>query len=234
MDSADRRRILITVLTYPHPSRKYKETVCTAGITEDGQWVRLYPLPLRSLPREQQLRKWHWVELGTLPPTNDVRPESRRPLLDDLVIGKKLDPAKDREERRRLIDLLPHRTLAGWELAYEQDKTSLGVLVPRRVLDVEHMSEDDDWTEAQKSELSQLDLFADRTSAKETHCSILLEKDGSEHWDASINWPRWFSVPNSDDREVDGTPSASIDPHNSATILRRCQVLPAVREVLIV
>jgi hypothetical protein len=76
--------------------------------------------------------------------------------------------------------------------------------------------------------------FADRTSAKETHCSILLEKDGSEHWDASINWPRWFSVPNSDDREVDGTPSASIDPHNSATILRRCQVLPAVREVLIV
>ena len=159
--SSNRQRILITVLTYPHPSKKYQETVCTAGITEDGQWVRLYPLPLRSLPKEQQLRKWHWVELGTLPPTKDVRPESRRPLLDDLVVGVKLDPAKDREERRRLIDLLPHRSLAGWEAAYEQDKTSLGVLVPKRVLDVEHEAEDDDWTEAERSALSQLDLFAD-------------------------------------------------------------------------
>jgi hypothetical protein len=159
--SSERQRILITVLTYPHPSKKYQETVCTAGITETGQWVRLYPLPLRTLPREQQLRKWHWVELGTLPPTNDVRPESRRPLLDDLVVGAKLDPERDREERRRLIDLLPQRSLAGWEAAYEQDKTSLGLLVPSRVLDVEHEAEDEDWTEADKAALSQLDLFAD-------------------------------------------------------------------------
>jgi hypothetical protein len=26
-------KVLITVLTYPHPSKKYQEIVCTAGVT---------------------------------------------------------------------------------------------------------------------------------------------------------------------------------------------------------
>ena len=30
-------KVLITVLTYPHPSEKYKELICTAGVTEDGR-----------------------------------------------------------------------------------------------------------------------------------------------------------------------------------------------------
>jgi hypothetical protein len=36
-------KVLITVMTYPHPSRGYQELVCTAGITENDDWVRLYP-----------------------------------------------------------------------------------------------------------------------------------------------------------------------------------------------
>lgn len=43
------KRVLVTVLTYPTPSDKYIETVCTAGITEDYQWIRIYPLRLRLL-----------------------------------------------------------------------------------------------------------------------------------------------------------------------------------------
>lgn len=161
MAFSERQRILITVLTYPHPSQKYQETVCTAGITESGLWVRLYPLPLRSLPKEQQLRKWHWVEIDTLRPTNDTRPESRRPVIDGMVVGAKLDPTRDREERRRLIDQLPHRSLSEWEEAYSVDKTSLGVLIPKRVMAVEHDHEDEDWTESEKAKLSQMGLFAD-------------------------------------------------------------------------
>ena len=40
-------KVLITVMTYPHPSRGYRELVCTAGITEAGDWVRLYPVDYR-------------------------------------------------------------------------------------------------------------------------------------------------------------------------------------------
>ena len=40
-ERTERTRVLITVMTYPHPSERYQELVCTAGVTEDGKWVRL-------------------------------------------------------------------------------------------------------------------------------------------------------------------------------------------------
>ena len=38
-------RVLVTVKAYPKPSGKYEELVCTAGFTESGKWIRIYPLP---------------------------------------------------------------------------------------------------------------------------------------------------------------------------------------------
>jgi hypothetical protein len=43
-----RKKVLLTVTTYPLPSRSYDELVCTAGILEDGSWIRIYPVPLRT------------------------------------------------------------------------------------------------------------------------------------------------------------------------------------------
>jgi hypothetical protein len=37
-------RVFITVMTYPAPSGKNNEIVCTAGIGEDGRWIRIYPV----------------------------------------------------------------------------------------------------------------------------------------------------------------------------------------------
>lgn len=34
-------RVLVVVKTYPNPSQKYLETVCTAGITDDGRLIRM-------------------------------------------------------------------------------------------------------------------------------------------------------------------------------------------------
>ena len=39
------QKVFILVKTYPNLSKKYDELVCTAGICEDGSWVRIYPLP---------------------------------------------------------------------------------------------------------------------------------------------------------------------------------------------
>ena len=55
-----KKRVLVTVLTYPCPSEKYIETVCTAGITEDGEWIRIYPIKLRLL--HERLRKFSWYD----------------------------------------------------------------------------------------------------------------------------------------------------------------------------
>jgi len=35
----ERKRVYITVKTYPTLSEKYDELVCTAGISEDGSWI---------------------------------------------------------------------------------------------------------------------------------------------------------------------------------------------------
>ena len=44
-----KKKILISVTTYPLPSRSYDELVCTAGFLEDGSWIRIYPVPLSFL-----------------------------------------------------------------------------------------------------------------------------------------------------------------------------------------
>ena len=49
----EKTRVLITVMTYPHPSVSYRELVCTAGITDNYNWVRLYPIDYRYMPPEK-------------------------------------------------------------------------------------------------------------------------------------------------------------------------------------
>jgi len=71
----ERKRVLITVKAYPLPSRSYDELVCTAGITEDSKWVRIYPVPFRFLRDEGQYSKYQWVEIDLEGRQDDFRPE---------------------------------------------------------------------------------------------------------------------------------------------------------------
>ena len=51
----DTKDILILVKTYPEISRKYTETVCTAGIlSETKELIRLYPVRYRYLEGDNQ------------------------------------------------------------------------------------------------------------------------------------------------------------------------------------
>ncbi len=74
-----RNKILITVKTYSSISSKYEELVCTAGFDEDGNFIRIYPIPFRKLDYEKQYRKYWWVEMDLVKNTNDFRPDSSRP-----------------------------------------------------------------------------------------------------------------------------------------------------------
>lgn len=79
-----RLKILLTVTTYPLPSRSYDELVCTAGILEDGSWIRIYPVPLSFLIDLKQSGKvnnvkYTWVELELNKRKDDFRPESYSP-----------------------------------------------------------------------------------------------------------------------------------------------------------
>lgn len=62
----------------PQPSKKHEETVCCAGITEDGrELLRLFPIRYRRLPKEDRFDRFDLVEM-TITKASDPRPESYR------------------------------------------------------------------------------------------------------------------------------------------------------------
>lgn len=86
MNGWQRRRVLITVRTYPNPAWKGIEVSCTAGVTDDGQWIRLFPVPYRYLDKESKFRKYDWIE-AEVTKHSDSRPESYRLNYDSIQMG---------------------------------------------------------------------------------------------------------------------------------------------------
>lgn len=98
------QRVLITVKTYPTLSRKYGETVCTAGVREDGSWMRIYPVPFRRLEETEQYRKFDWIEADFIPSKSDPRPETHHAAdLTKLIPSGHMGTEDDWRERRELL-----------------------------------------------------------------------------------------------------------------------------------
>ena len=59
-----KKKILIVVKTYPNPSKQNKETVCVAGVLLEAppSWIRIYPIPFRDLPYDQQFKKYQIID----------------------------------------------------------------------------------------------------------------------------------------------------------------------------
>jgi len=73
----EKKRILVTVKAYPNPSKKYRETVCCAGIDlTTNKLIRLYPIPFRDLDDEQKFKKYSVIEVACTKAGDDHRPES--------------------------------------------------------------------------------------------------------------------------------------------------------------
>jgi hypothetical protein len=99
-----REKVLITVKTYPTLSRKHGELVCTAGVREDGSWVRLYPIPFRLLDYKDRYQKFDWIETRLVRNTKDPRPETFH-LADTADIQQvgRMETADNWRERRDLM-----------------------------------------------------------------------------------------------------------------------------------
>lgn len=131
----EKKRIYIVVKTYPTISREYSELVCTAGILEDGSWIRLYPVPFRKLDFEQKYPKYTWVEIEVVRNTNDFRPETYRPDLSTISVEAKPKKA-DWDERRRIIfkSQKIYTNLQELISRAKFDGTSLAIFKPSKIL----------------------------------------------------------------------------------------------------
>ena len=76
-------------------------------------------------------------------------------------MGEPLSTADNWRERRAIIDRLPHRTLDELKALYAQDRTSLGIVRPKRVLDVKVEDADREWKPAWQALYDQFRLFED-------------------------------------------------------------------------
>lgn len=135
-----KEKVLITVKTYPTLSSKYDELVCTAGLREDGSWIRIYPIPFRKLDFESRYAKYQWIELELVKNTSDPRPESFRPFDYDKIVTKEIiSTGKDRLwiERKKYVlkKVYNDITLLISEAKDKNICTSLATFKPKEILD---------------------------------------------------------------------------------------------------
>ncbi len=163
-----KHRVLITVKTYPVPSKTYDELVCTAGITSEGEFIRLYPINFRELSYSEQYRKYEWIEIEAEKHTQDKRKESWRPNCETLSvashIGTKLDPHW--VERGKHILPLVSASMEELYLKQKEDNTSLGIIRPREILDLEISRTESSWSAGQLAQLKQARLWETRDVTK--------------------------------------------------------------------
>ena len=135
-----KKKILITVKTYPTLSSKYDELVCTAWVTEEWEWIRIYPMPFRKFEDYKQYGKYNWVEIELIKNTSDPRPESYRPFHTpaELQIIWEITTWADRKwtERKQIVLKNVYTDLAQLIKSNKDDTwTSLAIFKPTEILD---------------------------------------------------------------------------------------------------
>ena len=161
-----RKRILITARTYPTPAKKGVEVSCTAGVTEQGEWIRLFPIPYRFLGSDKRFKKYQWIEVDVAK-SSDHRPESFEVNVDSLeIISGPLSTVSKWQARKDLVYPLKAHCLCCLQSARNQDGyPTLGFFKPNRIRRFVMRPEEPDWNEKDYAKLSQASIF-DRAPKK--------------------------------------------------------------------
>ena len=158
----EKKKILIVVKTYPTPAKRGVEVSCTAGVTEEGQWIRLFPIPYRFLDPDKRFSKYQWIEAKVAKPSSDPRLESHEINVESLKVLS--DPLPTRNgwiARKELLEPLQAHCLCCLREARDLDKhPTLGFYKPREIRRFDIQEDDEpNWSEADRAKLSQASMF---------------------------------------------------------------------------
>ena len=148
-----RKEVLVTVKAAPETSKKHGDCVCTAGITREGEWIRLYPIPLRLFQTGKGFKKFDWIEVECQRVTDEEklgRKESHKIREGTLrVIDSSLrgNGKVDWTRRNKNIYPLRARCIEDLQSEFDRDRTSLGLV---RVGDLLDLYKSEDLTEAER------------------------------------------------------------------------------------
>jgi hypothetical protein len=119
-----KERLLLLCMAYPEISTKYGATVCMAGITDNGEYRRVYPMPFQKFC-DFEFHKRHYYEYE-IREKGDYRKESRK-IYPESVID--LEIAKEYEEIGAICKERAS-TIEDLKNQFKADRTSLGIIKP--------------------------------------------------------------------------------------------------------
>lgn len=156
----EKKKALITVRTYPTPARKGVEVSCTAAITEEGEWIRLFPIPYRFLDNDKSFRKYQWIEVEAAK-ASDPRPESFEVNIDSIHILSEPLPTKDTWQARKdiIYPLKAHCLCCLQRKRNLNGHPTLGFFKPRLIRRFLIRKDDPNWSQADLEKLSQPSMF---------------------------------------------------------------------------
>lgn len=134
-------RFVPIVKAYPALSRTYGEVCCVAGVQiGDGErpaWIRLYPVPFRSLADDKQFRKYEPMDIQVQAHGGDRRLETRRPNVDSIrPSGRVIGTERGWRARRPLVEPLMETSMCAIQRQQREVGKSLAVFRPREVIDL--------------------------------------------------------------------------------------------------
>ena len=134
--------------------------MCTAGVLEDGSFIRLYPVDFRYRPYWQWYKKYQWIEVEIEKNTDDPRFESYRPNLETIkLLGKPLDTKNKWAARKKYVLAQGAKSMEDlWNLK-ESKNVSLGIVRPKTVHDFIIEEDEADWNAERKALFKQINLF---------------------------------------------------------------------------
>jgi hypothetical protein len=188
----ERRKILIATKTYPSISRKYKETVCTAGILLDDdekplQWIRIYPIKFRGLDSDKRYKRWSIISAEIERDEKDFRTESHRIKDDSIIIIREIDTKNNWAERKSFVLPLQFSSIA----EIQAQGKSLGIIKPASITKYFVKKTDREWSSQQKAVQDQLDLFEPSVQLEKIPYQFgyeFTEVDGAKHRYTTSDW----------------------------------------------
>ncbi len=146
----EKKKVLVVAKAAPETSTKYGECVCTAGITDQGEFIRLYPVTLNLFRQGKGFRKFDWIEVEcekaeeklSRKESYKIKENTLKVVDKSLGAGKK--PRVDWQGRNDVLMPMISKGIKGLEQAFKDDRTSLGLVKVRELQEFIKTQELDD------------------------------------------------------------------------------------------
>jgi hypothetical protein len=206
MPSRETKKALVVVRTYPIPAASGVEVSCTAAITDDGKWLRLYPVPYRFLDFDRRFAKYQWIEFTATKASSDARPESYRLNINSIkILTDPLPTANQWQARKKIIYPLRAHSLCCLQREREANYfPTLGFFRPKTIKRLRIIPTEPAWTQGQLDMLRQGSLFENKPQIElekipyDFVYSFTCEDDACKghalhctDWEMGQSWRKW-------------------------------------------